>query len=137
VRQPSARKPSTNRERAGILDCDSDSVSIAEPAIARFAIFAALAKEGGRMHGPADGARADAGEDLRGERNVCSAILRLAIRHLREAQGSDFRSAQDFFESPRLEFHCSVLDLDPESVRESARAIVVARQTPPRSERSA
>jgi hypothetical protein len=98
------------------------------------------AKEGGRMHGPAGsshGAQAHAGDDLRGERNVCGAILRLAIRHLREAHGNDFRSARDFFESSRLEFHCSVLDLDPESVRESARAIVVARGTPPRAERTA
>jgi hypothetical protein len=120
-----------------MLPVDSDSVWTPEPAIASTATFAALAKEGGRMHGPAYGARADAGEDLRGERNVCGAILRLAIRHLREANGNDFRSAQDFFESSRLEFHCTVLDLDPESVRESARAIVVSRRPPPRGERPA
>ena len=75
---------------------------------------------------------ADTSEDLRGERNVCSAILRLAIRHLREAHGGDFSSAQEFFESGRLEFHCCVLDIDPESVRESARAIVAQRRTSPR-----
>ena len=78
------------------------------------------------MHGAQRGEHAS--EELRGERNVCGAILRLAIRDLREARGGDFSSAQDFFESGRLEFHCCVLDLDPESVRESARAIVARRQ---------
>lgn len=65
--------------------------------------------------------------DLRGERNVCAAILKLALRHLRNSRGSDFDSARDFFASSRLEFHCGVLDLDPESVRQSARAIVDQR----------
>ncbi len=65
--------------------------------------------------------------DLRGERNVCAAILKLAIRHLSEARGGDFNSARDFFESRRLEFHCGVLDLDAEAVRESAREIIDRR----------
>jgi hypothetical protein len=82
------------------------------------------------MHGRGSGPPES--EDLRGERNVCGAILRLAIRHLREARGGDFSSAQDFFESGRLDFHCSVLDLDPETVREGARAIVAQRRAPPR-----
>jgi len=80
------------------------------------------------MHGRGLGVGA---ADLRGERNVCAAILKLAIRHLSEARGGDFTSARDFFESRRLEFHCGVLDLDAEAVRESAREIIDRRGLPP------
>jgi hypothetical protein len=80
------------------------------------------------MHGRTVGAPAAA--DLRGERNVCAAILRLAIRHLSEARGGDYSSARDFFESRRLEFHCGVLDLDADAVRESAREIIDRRGLP-------
>jgi hypothetical protein len=69
--------------------------------------------------------------DLRGERNVCAAILKLAIRHLSEANGGDYTSARDFFESRRLEFHCGVLDLDTEAVRQSAREIIHRRRLAP------
>jgi len=62
------------------------------------------------MHGRGVGAAEAA--DLRGERNVCAAILKLAIRHLSEARGGDYPSAREFFESRRLDFHCGVLDLD-------------------------
>ena len=77
------------------------------------------------MHGRGVGAAEAA--DLRGERNVCAAILKLAIRHLSEARGGDYTSARDFFESRRLDFHCGVLDLDAEAVRQSAREIIDRR----------
>jgi len=59
-----------------------------------------------------------------GERNLCAAVLNLALRDLGRPQGVDFGSARAFFASQNLEFYCSVLGIDSEAVRERARGIV-------------
>ena len=60
-----------------------------------------------------------------GERNLCAAVLKLALRDLGGPQGGDLNSARAFFASPKLDFYCDLLGIDSEAVRE--RAGIVAR----------
>ena len=59
-----------------------------------------------------------------GERNLCAAVLNLALRDLGRSQGTDFTSARAFFASRNLDLYCGMLGIDTEAVRERARGIV-------------
>ena len=45
-----------------------------------------------------------------GERNLCAAVLKLALHDLGGSQGGDLNSARAFFASPNLDFYCDVLE---------------------------
>jgi hypothetical protein len=59
-----------------------------------------------------------------GERNLCAAVVHLALRDLGRSQGADLTSARAFFASRNLDLYCGMLGIDTEAVRERARGIV-------------